>query len=178
MFKPILAVLAIAISYLNLELPPNARDVLDRNFPRWHLLKIAGMPDSVDMHSHFSNFLRCDLNADSIPDYVLAISTRSDSIVDQHFVALVSFDTSYVLFKLIEFAVSKADAGQIALVLEPKGTKILDFTRADKFDMDEQSDSLMVTFSTDAITFLPLIGCCSSTCVFENGKFKSFVSSD
>ena len=150
--------------------------ILDHSFPSWQLLKITVLPDSINSNSSYldsiygySNFYTCDLNGDKIPDYALAITTKIDSSTVEHFIALISTDKGYVIYKLAEYNVNQSNAGTCALYLTRKGEQITDF---------DPSDSSPVTFKTDAITYFSLQGCCSTTFVFENGSFRHFTSSD
>ncbi|MGA9119072.1 MAG: hypothetical protein WB699_06865 [Bacteroidota bacterium] len=145
---------------------------MDRSFPGWQLIKFIGVRDSVNLDATYgySNFYACDLNSDSATDYAVAISVESDTNTVEYFIALLSTNGDFSLFTLAtRNGVDEATAGRYAIYLARKGTQIPDF---------DQPDSVLVTFETDAITYFPLEGCCSTTYVFQHGQFRGFTSGD
>jgi hypothetical protein len=80
---------------------------------------------------------------------------------------------------LAEFKASLGIVGGSELRLQRKGEGIPDFSKWKDTENDEaEMDSVTTIFKTDALTLMPLNGCCPSTFIFENGHFREFDSGD
>lgn len=148
----------------NLKLPENAKRVLDRTVPGWRLLR---------------NCYSCSLNGDNLDDYALALSVGKGKCLVEYYVALIADSDGFSCLLLSAYPASSGLAGRTKFLLKRKGEKVPNFDIApEEFDIINDMDKIMITLEVDAVQFIPLEGCCATTMVFRNGKFRMFTSSD
>ena len=163
------------------DLPMGISSILDSVFPGWVFMSHQDVNNPAFPNQRFERFefYPCDLNGDSVTDYAMAIVAGKDTGRAEWFLAFTSKGSTFQLFRLAEFKASLGIVGGSELRLQRKGEGIPDFSKWKETENDEaEMDSITTIFKTDALTLMPLNGCCPSTFIFENGHFREFDSGD
>ena len=141
------------------QLPDRAKEALNIAFTvNWNL--------STD------DFFMCDLNGDTLADYVLKLTLGKDSSLVEYRVALIADSDGYGLFLLSVLPAWENLSGE-RIVLHRKGDTLHDFE-----NLDQNGEPRRLILGTDAIEFIPTDGCCPSTFVFKKGRFHLYTTGD
>ncbi len=161
------------------RIPPLVKTILDSAYPGWAYMSHEDITNSASPNQRTERleFFSCDLNGDSLADYAMAIIAGRDTDRTEWFLAFVSDGNSYRMFPLSGF--KSPIIGGSELEVQRKGVGIPDFSRwKGSFDPGSDIDSITVRFKTDALTLMPGQGCCPTTFIFEDGRFREFDSGD
>ena len=163
------------------EIPDKIQLLLDSAYLGWRFmthLDIVDIKTPAQRRERFECF-PCNLNGDSVADYALAIIAGSDTMRAEWFLAFVSRGSFYHLFPLAQFKASLGIVGGSEIVVHKAGERIPDFDKLnDSLDEAAAIDLITTAFATDALTLMPVNGCCPTTFIFENGHFREFTSGD
>ena len=163
------------------DIPTVIRAILDSTYPGWVYVSHQDVKDPARPFERVERFefYPCDLDGDSLTDYAMAILAGKDTVRAEWFLAFTSSGTAFQLFRLAEFKASLGIVGGSELIVQRKGEGIPDFSKWQDTENDvAEMDSIITVFRTDALTLMPLNGCCPSTFIFENGHFREFDSGD
>ena len=162
-------------------IPLGIKAMLDSAYPGWVYVSHQDVKAPARPGERTERFevYPCDLNGDSVTDYAMAVVAGKDSARAECFLAFTAKGSTFQLFRLAEFKASLGIVGGSELRLQRKGEGIPDFSKWKDTENDEaEMDSIITIFKTDALTLMPLNGCCPSTFIFENGRFREFDSGD
>jgi hypothetical protein len=181
--------LIVVISVLVLQdarsqtLPIEIKALLDQRYPQWQFT-IYHRDPHIDSSESFvlmpdaGNFLECNLNLDSIPDYALAITAPRQSHIMEFFLAAIFQKGSYHLYGIdssrgcCAFQMRLNPAHTDVFILGDYDNEIVKYGLLDK-------DENTIKFPTDTINLMPLYEKNSDVSyVFINGKFYSILSAD
>jgi hypothetical protein len=118
-------------------------------------------------------FYRCNLNGDSLTDYALEVVVGESSCMVEYFIALVANNQSYEFHLLCSSPASRGLAGRTKNVLRRAGDKVSNYD-----DDDGTDEPQAYVLPTDAIEFVPMIGCCSTIFIYSDHTFNMFTSGD
>ena len=168
------------------HLPPSARHALDQRFSTWHFHP-NHIPNPCDVlgraRPSFNPLSQCNLNADGIPDYVVAITTGRDSNLVEYFVALVSNGKGFEP-NLSDSTGIYQGAGELRLTVIPAGDTMAIFgDEQDISDYGKFASDGGITFPTDAVE---IYAECEGRWkknealgfVFIKGRFRMFSAAD
>ena len=143
-----------------IELPPKAKQALNIALTvKWQLSK--------------QFFHQCELNGDSLPDYAMKLTVGEDNCVVEYDVALIADPDGYG-FHLLGARPTWLSLAPNRAVLRRKGETIPDFEHFDH----ETGQPREIVLQTDAIEFIPSVGCCAVIFIFKNGRFQLRDTSD
>ena len=187
MISTLLFFTLLSFSQHSLELPTAAKEALDNEFPKWKLLEYSKKfygDQPVDRRSR--PFLKCQLNHDTIPDYVLGIVTKKETTLTVHFVALVSKQDSFSVFTLAAYVNPDPDQKPLTVVLHlyPKNVPVSNFGFRDEQNVPVNllqrwdQNEMISTFDTDCPSLLVTDKNGCHTFVFAEERFWAFEACD
>ena len=173
-----------ALGQPSLQLPTNARKALDNKFPIWQHLQYSKEyygNQIIDVDRNSKPILKCQLNDDTVPDYVLGIVIKEDTTLTVHFVALVSNEDSFSVLTLASY--KNPNPMMFYLYLYPRDTEIVNFGW-DQANVPPEllrtfdEETMTSRFSTDCIALFHTDKNYCIAFVFQTGRFWSFSSCD
>ncbi len=151
-------------------LKPRAVAILDSMFADWSVLFLDSTTQRGNRVKQVKPAIyQCNLNYDTLPDFVVGFASYIDSIFTDSYVALLSDRDDFRLFVLNQELHASNDDEHLGFYVVPKGTIIPDF------DVGGYR-----TLAVDAITFSPFSSNGDWTCAYDSSShtFHEFVSGD
>ena len=152
-----------------LSLPDSLRSALDRRFPGWHYLKVddeitSFLRESVSPYAR-PDLISGDFDGNGVLDYAALIEHKKShdrsGVADESPIALVVFLRTAAGFKMH--------------IIDPDGA-YLGLMKQGEWDYDYETQSNF-TYPHDAI-FTGIWEKAGSSYLYENGKFRSIITSD
>ena len=141
------------------QLPKEAIQVVDEHLTvNWKLLG--------------NHIYKCNLNGDSLSDYALAATVGKGNSRVEYYFALIAHKDGYAFHLLTTMPAELVRAGGVKFILRHKGEKATDFPTS------AMGEPKQIILPTDAIEFVPNVGCCSTIQIFRDGFFQMITSGD